>query len=159
MMARWGSAGARGDSAMQRLAALRASVPLAVAAIAIASCGFTQQASRNPSATIASSPGPSDVHEAVPASLTAAELREAIRFRASYGLRSDEFWVRQTAQDPASAEGVMKYGTPLTPDEVDDLDGRARSANAIRGVLEDYAASTQTSGRDRSSTKSGAASS
>ncbi len=64
--------------------------------------------------------------------LTASEMRDAIKFRETFGLRADEGWIRLVAADPDSEEGRFKYGVALTPEEVADLDGRSVAVEAIR---------------------------
>ena len=72
------------------------------------------------------------------ASLTPGELAEAQRFRSSFGLRSDEQWVRKVAADPRSQPGEEAFGVPLMPDEMAELDRRARNSDEIFDLVEAY---------------------
>jgi hypothetical protein len=83
-------------------------------------------------------PTPSPVAPTSSPTLSADEVTDAIRFRTSVGLRSDEPWILIVAADPASRAGAAAYGTPLTPAEKAELDARSRSAEALSGVVELY---------------------
>lgn len=52
------------------------------------------------------------------------EIAEWIDFRSAVGLRADEAWVREVANNPASRAGSDAYEIPLLPREVVYLDGR-----------------------------------
>jgi hypothetical protein len=75
---------------------------------------------------------------AVAASLTPAAVAEAQRYREDFGLRSDESWVRRVAADPASVAGVNRYGIPLTPEEVGELERRIQTTEAIKRLVVPY---------------------
>jgi len=70
--------------------------------------------------------------------LTPQILAQSRRFRQDAGLRSDDLWIRQVAADPASAPGTLKYGVPLTPEEVRELESRNRSVQSIKEPVIDY---------------------
>jgi hypothetical protein len=65
-------------------------------------------------------------------------IAEAIRFRSSVGLRADEAYVRQLAVDPTASTAVTLYGVPLTPDEIAELDKRARNSDLVAETLKTY---------------------
>lgn len=69
--------------------------------------------------------------------LSPEEIAQAVRFRVSTGLRSDEAWVRVVAADPRS--DTEAYGLPLTAAEVADLSARVANADAIADVIDAYA--------------------
>lgn len=72
------------------------------------------------------------------ATITATELADAQRFRSSFGLRTDEAWIRMVAVDPRSVPGVEAFGVPLMPDEMAELDRRARNSDQIFDLVEAY---------------------
>jgi hypothetical protein len=72
--------------------------------------------------------------------LSETALADAIRFRTQYGLQADEAWIRLVAADPAARPGLVKYGVPLTPLEVSDLNARAIHFREVSGVLRQYGA-------------------
>lgn len=72
------------------------------------------------------------------ASLTEFELTEARRFRADFGLRTDEAWIRAVAADPASAEGKAMYGVPLTAEEFAEIVRRSQASDVIKAVVVPY---------------------
>ena len=65
-------------------------------------------------------------------------MKEAIRFRKTFGLRADEAWIRLVAADPDSEEGRIEYGVSLTPEEFADLAGRSVAVEAIREPVISY---------------------
>lgn len=69
---------------------------------------------------------------------SAGDLAAAKRFRQDYGLRADEAWIQRVAADPASAAGIARYGVPLLPTEVSDLDGREQALEPIKTVVIAY---------------------
>jgi hypothetical protein len=70
--------------------------------------------------------------------LTDAEVTRAISFRRKLGLRCDEAWVRFVAIAPEAQPGVAAYSIPLMPDEIRDFEGRAKSTDEIRAIVERY---------------------
>jgi hypothetical protein len=68
------------------------------------------------------------------------EIARAIEFREKLGLQSNEGWVRQVAEMPEAAEGVLAYSVPLTPVELDVLERRATAIDAVLDGVEDYGA-------------------
>ena len=99
-----------------------------------AGCQPTETASFTPAQPTVVSAAPSATQ--VPAS-SLSKWRE---FRATYGLPADDPWMLQVAADPASAPGEKKYGVPLTPAEVADLDSRTLAVEAIKRQVVDYGA-------------------
>jgi hypothetical protein len=89
-------------------------------------------------ATAPGSPAP-DPTVAVPSEDAAAEaeIKDALRFRTEFGLRADDAFVRQLRNDPAA---VIGYGIPMLPAELEDLQARADTADAITNVVDTYAA-------------------
>src|SRR5215218_9094537 len=67
-------------------------------------------------------------------------IAAAIKFRISVGLRSDEAWVRQVADDPAAAAGMLAYNVPLLPAEVDAVKDRYTDLHAILDIVDEYGA-------------------
>jgi hypothetical protein len=67
-------------------------------------------------------------------------IAQAIEFRMSVGLRSDEAWVREVADDPAAAAGVLAYNVPLLPVEVEAVKDRYTDLHAILDIFDEYGA-------------------
>lgn len=70
---------------------------------------------------------------------TADELTSALRFRATFGLRSDEAWIRAVYDDPASDDGET-FGVPLLPAEVSRVTAAQAAANATSDLVAAYGA-------------------
>jgi hypothetical protein len=62
---------------------------------------------------------------------------EAIRFRETFGLRTDVAYVRSVAADPASSS--VDYAVPLMPAEIAELEARVANTEAVRDVIRRYA--------------------
>jgi hypothetical protein len=72
-----------------------------------------------------------------PPSVAPGDLDDAIRFRTTFGLRSDPDYVRRVAADPSSASGTRDFGVPLLPLEVAELRRRqAVTSEALPAILE-----------------------
>lgn len=99
----------------------------AILALSVAGCA--------PGPTVPSTPAPpaSTPEPGAPA-ITEEELQEAIAFRRLYGLRADEGWVREVAENPASREGWDFYGVPLLPSEFADLQHRGLGQDTLEEV-------------------------
>lgn len=97
-------------------------------------------------ASCASPPTPSSPQAALPsatapnlrsiASPTEQEIADATRFRKDYGLRADDAWVRQIADDATANR--TSFGVPLTVQEVDDLNHRPAAIEDIKALVVDY---------------------
>jgi hypothetical protein len=116
-------------------ARIRRALTAALAVSLAAACG-----SSDPS-TPPNAPSPvgaaSQATAAVP-QLSSRELEEAIRFRKTFGLRADVFWIRQIAADPES-RGRAEFGVLLTPDEFADMMRRnSIGLDAIKRMVADY---------------------
>lgn len=70
--------------------------------------------------------------------LAADQVARAIDFRRKAGLRADDAWVRQVALDPDALAGVLAYGVPLTPDELQALEARLIDIAAVRETVDEY---------------------
>lgn len=97
-------------------------------AISLLGCGSTLQPSVAPPATASARTEP-----------TAEELTSALRFRATFGLRSDDSWIRKVFTDPSSDDG-QTFGVPLLPDEVARVMAAQASANATATLVAAYGA-------------------
>jgi hypothetical protein len=64
-------------------------------------------------------------------------MAEAVRIRTSWGLRSDPEWIAAVAK---RTDTDTAYGTPLTPDEIAELNRRSAAADAIRPEIQAYVA-------------------
>lgn len=107
----------------------RYSVALSVTlAIGLVACGTTPQPSvaPSPTATVRTEP-------------TAAEMTSALRFRTTFGLRSDDAWIRMVFNDPASDDG-QTFGVPLLHDEVASVLAAQVAANATATLVAAYGA-------------------
>jgi hypothetical protein len=62
----------------------------------------------------------------------------AMRFREDFGLRADDSWILAVAADPSADRTT--FGVPLTVAEVQELNGRAQSIDAMRDVVVGYTA-------------------
>lgn len=102
-------------------------VALAISALVVGACVPPFRSA--PSAPVAPAP------EAVAA---------AKRFRETFGLRSDDAWIRAVAADPLSAPGLAAYGVPLTPEEVVELDRRQRESQPVARTIQEYSESFPT---------------
>lgn len=71
-------------------------------------------------------------------SLSDAELRRSTRFRGAFSLRSGSDWISTVVSDPTSTRGVIEFGVPLLPVEIDELLRRTHSASNIVDVIRDY---------------------
>jgi hypothetical protein len=96
--------------------------------LTLAACGATVQP------TVVQSPSPTPRTEP-----TAEEVTSALRFRTTFGLRSDGAWIRAVFNDPASDDG-HSYGVPLLPDEVARVMAAQVAANAITDIVAAYGA-------------------
>jgi hypothetical protein len=72
--------------------------------------------------------------------LASDRIADAIKFRTSVRLRSDDAWVRQVAGDPAALAGVLAYNVPLLPSEVDAVKTLSANLHAILDIMRDYGA-------------------
>jgi hypothetical protein len=66
-----------------------------------------------------------------------AAVRDAIRLRTEFGLRADEAYVRQLANDPTA---VVSFGIPMLPGELAELQARIKTADGITDAVDAYAA-------------------
>lgn len=97
---------------------------LSVASFVLGACAFSPAPTRD----IGQSPsGPS-----------AEELSDARRFRESFGLRSDDAWIRAVAANLQGQAGLREYGVPLMPAELDLLEARADAFPEISEAAEAY---------------------
>lgn len=60
---------------------------------------------------------------------------EAMKLREQWGLRADQAWVKQVAQDPSA---TREYGVPLLPSEKVELGGRPVDSEGVISVLQAY---------------------
>lgn len=86
--------------------------------ITLAACE-TAAPERSSASLAVGSPSPTATATVV---LTRDQLAEAVRFRRTFGLRADEFWIRKVAADPGA--DWLAFGTPLSSEELDDLERR-----------------------------------
>lgn len=70
---------------------------------------------------------------------TAQEMTSALRFRTTFGLRSDETWIRAVFSDPASDDG-QTFGVPLLPAEVTRVTAAQGAADATSDLVAAYGA-------------------
>lgn len=103
--------------------------------LVLVAVGCTPSVSPSPAPTSSGSSGTPQPSESA---LTATELSAAIKFRDTFGLRSDEAWIRLVSADPASQVGFTKYGVRLSPQEVEDLDTRTVAVEAIKTQVVNY---------------------
>jgi hypothetical protein len=61
----------------------------------------------------------------------------AVRFRTSFGLRSDLDFIRAVAKDPAASD---EFGVPLLPAEVAEINRRGANADRVGPIVRAYAA-------------------
>lgn len=94
-------------------------------------CGGSPEVSRQSTAAATSSASPNPW-------LREDAIAKALAFRQSSGLRSDPQWIREVASKPASAEGARLFGVPLMPDETAILTARARTADQIMDLVQEY---------------------
>jgi len=97
-------------------------------AISLLGCGSTLQPIVAPPATASARTEP-----------TVEEVTSALRFRATFGLRSDDSWIRKVLTDPSSDDG-QTFGVPLLPDEVARVMAAQASANATATLVAAYGA-------------------
>jgi hypothetical protein len=115
----------RTTSPRRRRSAVALSITLAMSLLA---CGETAQPTFAPPL----SPNPR-------AEPTAEEMTSALRFRATFGLRSDIAWIRAVFNDPGSDDG-RTFGVPLLPDEVARVIAGQAAANATTDIVAAYGA-------------------
>ena len=108
-------------------AALLALASLVLASLAVAACASPALDQTAAPAIASASPVISEL-----------AVREAIAFRTRFGLRADEAWVLAVAADPASEAGRAAYGTPLTRDELAELNARAANGHELSTLTEQY---------------------
>ena len=96
--------------------------------MSLVACGATVQQS--------SVPSPSPTPRTEP---TAEEMTSALRFRATFGLRSDGAWIRAVFNDPGSDDG-RTFGVPLLPAEVARVMAGQAAANATTDIVAAYGA-------------------
>jgi len=96
---------------------------IATAAMLFGGCTSDMTPSSNPAAVATISP---------------SDLADAIRFRTSSGLRSDQEWITNVASDPRSRQGVAEFGVPLLPEELPELAHRAANSDAVFDVVQAY---------------------
>lgn len=111
---------------MRRPAFWRSEVAAAtVIALALSGVACGQ---RSPTTSIAvSTPRPIDV----------AEER---RFRETFGLRADDHWIAQVANDPSSQASIEQFGVRLLPSELSEVIARTTSATQAGPIILAYAA-------------------
>jgi hypothetical protein len=112
--------------------------PLRLKIVTAASLAFAVVAGAcAPTSVPSSSPVPTQaaVEPTVAHSLEPA-VADAMEFREQYGLRADEDWIRSVAKDPTSRT-LERYGVPLLPAEVADLQSR-RWPNTLITQLREY---------------------
>jgi hypothetical protein len=63
--------------------------------------------------------------------------RAAVQFRTSFGLRADLEFIRMVARDP---EASNKFGVPLLPAEVAEIQRRGANADRVVPIVQRYAA-------------------
>jgi hypothetical protein len=115
-------------------ARIRRALTAALAVSLAAACGSSDPSTRPDTPAVSTSP---QATVALP-QLSTHELEEAIRFRETFGLRADVFWIRQVAADPES-RGHAEFGVLLTPDEFADMMRRnSIGLDAIKGIVSDY---------------------
>jgi len=109
----------------------------AVLAVSLAAACGSSDPSTTPDAPslVSASPQPAGPE---PVEISARDLEEAIRFRETFGLRADVFWIRKVAADPES-RGRVEFGVLLTPDEFADMNRRnSIGVDAIKRMVSDY---------------------
>ena len=115
-----------------------------VVAVTVAACGSSPSPSSS-STSLPSGAAPSAVTSAAPgaASLAPAADEEAIAYaisqRKTFGLRSDEAWVREVAADPRARTQLLDF--PMLPEEEAEFDRRQTDFETIAGIVNAYAAS------------------
>lgn len=67
-------------------------------------------------------------------------IAKARQFRETFGLRSDDAWIRMVAQRHDIGLSEREYGVPLTADETAALDSRAQNASQVEPVVDAYGA-------------------
>lgn len=72
--------------------------------------------------------------------ISAERLDAAIRFRRGVGLRFDTPWIELVEREYGGLGHVEPYGVALTPDEVVELEKRARNSDAVAPVVDAYGA-------------------
>ena len=100
---------------------------LIAAAVLMAACA----PSAPPSATAGLTPSPV---AATPAPVSPEELADAVRFRTTFGLRTDQVWISAVAADPAAEAGRQDFGVPLLPFERADLLNRPQQPEVARQI-------------------------
>lgn len=70
---------------------------------------------------------------------SSAEITEARRFRETFGLRADQSWIIQVANDPSSEASLSQFGVRLLPSEVDEMMARTNAYTDAGPVILDYA--------------------
>src|SRR4051794_14632458 len=60
----------------------------------------------------------------------------AIQFRKTFGLRADTGYVQAVAADPRA--DVIRFGVPLLPAEIAELDRRARNSDAVVLIVQGF---------------------
>jgi len=109
-------------------------VALAGLALTVAACGMSAV-----SGPPAPAPGTPPVTDRAPGSTPdpsfEALVAAAIEFRRTMGLRSDEAWAREVANDPGARNS---YGVPLTVVEENELNDRAATAEELAPILQEY---------------------
>jgi hypothetical protein len=65
-------------------------------------------------------------------------IARAVSFRKSFGLRSDDSWVRSVASDPRALANVAKFSIPMTDAEVADFQTRLADRSALLADLEQF---------------------
>lgn len=100
-------------------------VVIVAATIVVAACGTELRVGPSPSPSANSW-------------LSDQAITRAIEFREKLGLQFNEAWVRQVAEMPEAAEGVLVYSVPLTTVELDVLERRATAIDAVLDAVEEY---------------------
>jgi hypothetical protein len=70
--------------------------------------------------------------------LTPDGLARAVALRESFGLPSDDRWIRFVASDPQSLANVEKYSIPMTDTEVAEFRARIADRQTVLGHLEQF---------------------
>jgi hypothetical protein len=65
-------------------------------------------------------------------------IARAIKFRNTFGLRSDLAWIRDVAEMPTAIEGFRLYGVPLAPDELAALTERTDAKEQVELLVDAY---------------------
>lgn len=81
---------------------------------------------------------PTDQASALPP-VAGEGIDSSARFRRAFGLRSDTTWIVSVAAVAASERGVVEFGVPLLPEEIEDLLRRTHAAPETVDVILDYA--------------------